>query len=182
MKDPLPSGKTLIFILIVASIASFMSALDGTIVNIALPSIAKVIAGLLLIIGKITDTIGLKKIFLGGFAISATFLPKGLAWVIVFFFHLFMYSASFGSLPFCVLMFIGQKSPDAHIGTSKKYRNEKQICHPKILTRRFFQSVRYAARPFPAFFAIFACLFILSPRYRLLSHFVQVVQAYRSST
>jgi EmrB/QacA subfamily drug resistance transporter len=87
MTDTLPSGKTLIFILIVASIASFMSALDGTIVNIALPSIAKafdlstssvawvstiyllVIAGLLLIIGKITDTIGLKKIFLGGFAI-----------------------------------------------------------------------------------------------------------------
>jgi len=87
MKETLPSGKTLIFILIVASIASFMSALDGTIVNIALPSIAKafdlstssvawvstiyllVIAGLLLIIGKITDTIGLKKIFLGGFAI-----------------------------------------------------------------------------------------------------------------
>lgn len=79
MTDTLPSGKTLIFILIVASIASFMSALDGTIVNIALPSIAKafdlstssvawvstiyllVIAGLLLIIGKITDTLGLKK-------------------------------------------------------------------------------------------------------------------------
>ncbi len=87
MKETLPSGKTLIFILIVASLASFMSSLDGTIVNIALPRIAKafdltttsviwvstiyllVIAGLLLIIGKITDTIGLKKIFLAGFAI-----------------------------------------------------------------------------------------------------------------
>ncbi len=102
MKETLPSGKTLIFILIVASIASFMSALDGTIVNIALPSIAKafdlstssvawvstiyllVIAGLLLIIGKITDTIGLKKIFLGGFAIfvigsfSCWFFPRPL--------------------------------------------------------------------------------------------------------
>lgn len=100
MKDPLPSGKTLIFILIVASIASFMSSLDGTIVNIALPSIAEafdlttssvawvstiyllVIAGLLLIIGKIIDTIGLKKIFLGGFAIfvigsfSCGFFPE----------------------------------------------------------------------------------------------------------
>jgi len=87
MTDTLPSGKNLIFIIIVASIASFMSSLDGTIVNIALPSIGEafnlntssvswvstiyllVMAGLLLIVGKLTDTIGLKKIFLVGFAI-----------------------------------------------------------------------------------------------------------------
>ncbi len=79
MKDPLPSGKTLIFILIVASIASFMSSLDGTIVNIALPSIAEafdlttssvawvstiyllVIAGLLLTIGKLSTPSASKK-------------------------------------------------------------------------------------------------------------------------
>jgi EmrB/QacA subfamily drug resistance transporter len=100
MKDPLPTGKTLILILISASLAAFMSSLDGTIVNIALPSIAEafglttssvawvstiyllVIAGLLLIVGKLTDTIGLKKIFLAGFSIfvigsfSCGFFPE----------------------------------------------------------------------------------------------------------
>jgi EmrB/QacA subfamily drug resistance transporter len=100
MKDALPSGKTLILILISASLAAFMSSLDGTIVNIALPSIAEafslttssvawvstiyllVIAGLLLIVGKLTDTIGLKKIFLAGFSIfvigsfSCGFFPE----------------------------------------------------------------------------------------------------------
>jgi len=100
MNDVLPSGKTLILILISASLAAFMSSLDGTIVNIALPSIAEafglttssvawvstiyllVIAGLLLIVGKLTDTIGLKKIFLAGFSIfvigsfSCGFFPE----------------------------------------------------------------------------------------------------------
>ncbi|MDD2471184.1 MAG: MFS transporter, partial [Methanocorpusculum sp.] len=100
MKETLPSGKTLILILISASLAAFMSSLDGTIVNIALPSIAEafslttssvawvstiyllVIAGLLLIVGKLTDTIGLKKIFLAGFSIfvigsfSCGFFPE----------------------------------------------------------------------------------------------------------
>ncbi|HJJ43867.1 MAG TPA: DHA2 family efflux MFS transporter permease subunit [Methanocorpusculum sp.] len=87
MKESLPTGKSLILIIIVASLATFMSSLDGTIVNIALPSIAEqfglstssvawvstiyllVMAGLLLIVGKLTDTIGLKKIFLAGFSI-----------------------------------------------------------------------------------------------------------------
>lgn len=87
MQDNLPSGKNLILILIAASFASFMSSLDGTIVNIALPSIAEafdlttssvawvstiyflVIAGSLLIVGKLTDLLGLKKIFLVGFSV-----------------------------------------------------------------------------------------------------------------
>ena len=41
MKESLPTGKSLILIIIVASLATFMSSLDGTIVNIALPSIAE---------------------------------------------------------------------------------------------------------------------------------------------
>ncbi|HJJ51417.1 MAG TPA: MFS transporter, partial [Methanocorpusculum sp.] len=100
MKDTLPTGKSLILIIIVASLATFMSSLDGTIVNIALPSIAEqfglstssvawvstiyllVMGGLLLIVGKLTDTIGLKKIFLAGFSIfvigsfACGFLPE----------------------------------------------------------------------------------------------------------
>ncbi|MFA5416675.1 MAG: DHA2 family efflux MFS transporter permease subunit, partial [Methanoregula sp.] len=69
------------------SLASFMSALDGTIVNIALPTISKgfdissstvswvatiyllVMAGCVLIFGKLSDGIGFKKVFLAGFVI-----------------------------------------------------------------------------------------------------------------
>ena len=69
------------------SLASFMSALDGTIVNIALPTISKgfdiststvswvstiyllVMAGCVLIFGKLSDGIGFKKVFLSGFVI-----------------------------------------------------------------------------------------------------------------
>ena len=69
------------------SLATFMSGLDGTIVNIALPTISEafhlssstvswvatsyllVMAGCVLVFGKVADIIGFKKIFLAGFAI-----------------------------------------------------------------------------------------------------------------
>jgi len=69
------------------SLALFMSGLDGTIVNIALPTISEafgvstsavswvatayllVMAGCVLIFGKISDMIGFRKVFLSGFAI-----------------------------------------------------------------------------------------------------------------
>jgi len=69
------------------SLATFMSSLDGTIVNIALPAITEtfhlstttvswvatsyllVLVGCVLVFGKVSDTIGYKKIFLSGFAI-----------------------------------------------------------------------------------------------------------------
>jgi EmrB/QacA subfamily drug resistance transporter len=69
------------------SLALFMAGLDGTIVNIALPTISEafsvstssvswvatayllVMAGCVLIFGKISDMIGFKKVFLAGFAI-----------------------------------------------------------------------------------------------------------------
>lgn len=77
------------FILLISSIslAVFMSALDGTIVNIALPTISEtfgvssstvswvatmyllVITGCVLIFGKISDVIGFKRVFLSGFII-----------------------------------------------------------------------------------------------------------------
>ena len=80
-------GRALTLLLLSASLATFMSALDGTIVNIALPTISEVfhlstssvawvstiyllvMAGCLLIIGKAADVIGFKKIFLTGFAL-----------------------------------------------------------------------------------------------------------------
>jgi EmrB/QacA subfamily drug resistance transporter len=74
-------------LIISISLATFMSALDGTIVNIALPTISEafnvttstvswvstiyllVMAGCVLIFGKISDVIGFKKVFLSGFLI-----------------------------------------------------------------------------------------------------------------
>ncbi|HUH79045.1 MAG TPA: MFS transporter [Methanoregula sp.] len=69
------------------SLATFMSGLDGTIVNIALPAISEafglssstvswvatsyllVMTGCVLVFGKISDVIGFKRIFVSGFAI-----------------------------------------------------------------------------------------------------------------
>jgi EmrB/QacA subfamily drug resistance transporter len=83
--DARKTGFTLLIISI--SLATFMSALDGTIVNIALPTISSafdipastvswvstiyllVMAGCVLIFGKISDEIGFKKVFLSGFLI-----------------------------------------------------------------------------------------------------------------
>lgn len=74
-------------LIISISLATFMSALDGTIVNIALPTISQafnvttstvswvstiyllVMAGCVLIFGKVSDVIGFKKVFLSGFLI-----------------------------------------------------------------------------------------------------------------
>jgi EmrB/QacA subfamily drug resistance transporter len=79
------TGFTLLILSI--SLATFMSALDGTIVNIALPTISEgfdlssstvswvatiyllVMAGCVLIFGKLADGIGFKKIFLAGFVV-----------------------------------------------------------------------------------------------------------------
>ena len=80
--------KSGFFLLVLAvSLASFMAALDGTIVNVALPTISDdfgisssmvswvstayllTMAGCMLIVGKISDRCGYKKIFTGGFVI-----------------------------------------------------------------------------------------------------------------
>ena len=82
--DPHPS----FFLMILSiSLAIFMSSLDGTIVNIALPTISEafsissstvswvatayllVMAGCVLVFGKISDVIGFKKVFLSGFVL-----------------------------------------------------------------------------------------------------------------
>lgn len=83
--DTRKTGFTLLIVSI--SLATFMSALDGTIVNIALPTISSsfnistsmvswvstiyllVMAGCVLIFGKLSDVIGFKKVFLSGFLI-----------------------------------------------------------------------------------------------------------------
>lgn len=83
----LPSKKMIPFIIAASSLAMFMSVLDGTIVNIALPTISAefslssstvawvttiyllVNAGSLFFIGKIINVAGYKKIFLAGFVI-----------------------------------------------------------------------------------------------------------------
>ena len=94
---------------IVAALAAFMSSLDGTIVNIALPTISDifdlpsssvawvstiyllVMAGSLLVVGKLTDIIGYRKIFLtgfvlftlGSFACGSPHHTRGNSWAIV---------------------------------------------------------------------------------------------------
>lgn len=79
--------KDYFLIIIAISLATFMASLDGTIVNIALPTISEsfslssstvswvatmyllVMAGCVLIFGKISDVIGFKRVFLTGFII-----------------------------------------------------------------------------------------------------------------
>ena len=87
-------------LIISISLAIFMSALDGTIVNIALPAISEsfgvsssavswvatayllVMAGCVLVFGKVSDVIGYRKVFLLGFVIftigsfACGFLPE----------------------------------------------------------------------------------------------------------
>ena len=96
--DNRKNGYNLLIISI--SLATFMSALDGTIVNIALPTISSafdvstsmvswvstiyllVMAGCVLIFGKVSDGVGFKKVFLSGFLIftigsfACGFLPN----------------------------------------------------------------------------------------------------------
>jgi hypothetical protein len=87
MENVHPTDKALKLIILSAALAAFMSSLDGTIVNIALPTISDifdlpsssvswvstiyllVMAGSLLIVGKLTDSIGYRKIFLAGFVL-----------------------------------------------------------------------------------------------------------------
>jgi EmrB/QacA subfamily drug resistance transporter len=80
--------KSGFFLLVLSiSLATFMAGLDGTIVNIALPTISEafhvsstivswvatayllVMAGCVLVFGKISDIIGFKRVFLSGFII-----------------------------------------------------------------------------------------------------------------
>jgi len=96
--DPVFSG--LILLIFSISLANFMSAIDGTIVTVALPTISEifgvspgmaswvitsyilVMAGCVLIFGKVSDVIGFKTVFLSGFMIftigsfAAGFLPE----------------------------------------------------------------------------------------------------------
>lgn len=99
-QDPPAARKQSYTLLVVSiSLAVFMSSLDGTIVNIALPTISEVfnvssstvswvstvyllvMAGCVLIFGKVSDAIGFKKVFLAGFFIftlgsfSCGFIP-----------------------------------------------------------------------------------------------------------
>jgi len=82
-----PQTKSYVLLIFSISLATFMSSLDGTIVNIALPAITEafslstttvswvatsyllVLVGCVLVFGKISDTIGYKKIFITGFAV-----------------------------------------------------------------------------------------------------------------
>ncbi|WOF15656.1 MFS transporter [Methanoplanus sp. FWC-SCC4] len=84
------SNSGFLLLIIAISMAAFMSSLDGTIVNIALPTISEafdissgtvswvatsyllVMAGCVLIFGKISDVIGFKRVFLSGFIIFTT--------------------------------------------------------------------------------------------------------------
>ena len=94
-----PAYRGLILLIFSISLANFMSAIDGTIVTVALPTISHVfdvspgvaswvitsyilvMAGCVLIFGKVSDVIGFKTVFLSGFLIftigsfAAGFLP-----------------------------------------------------------------------------------------------------------
>jgi len=84
---PSPVGRSYGLLIFSISLAIFMSSLDGTIVNIALPTISEAfgissstvswvataymlaMAGCILVFGKVSDMIGFRSVFLSGFAI-----------------------------------------------------------------------------------------------------------------
>ncbi|MDO9539259.1 MAG: DHA2 family efflux MFS transporter permease subunit [Methanocalculus sp.] len=100
LQNDVSSNRNYTLLLISISLATFMSALDGTIVNIALPTISEifnlpmasvswvatiyllVLTGCVLIFGKLADRIGFKIIFVSGFLIftigsfSCGFFPE----------------------------------------------------------------------------------------------------------
>ena len=85
--NPVTQGSSFFLMILSISLAIFMSSLDGTIVNIALPTISQafsissstvswvatayllVMAGCVLVFGKVSDIIGFKRVFLLGFIV-----------------------------------------------------------------------------------------------------------------
>jgi len=126
-------------LIISISLATFMSALDGTVVNIALPTISQafdvststvswvstvyllVMAGCVLIFGKVSDTIGFKKVFLGGFLIftigsfACGFLPD-----FIFSFTALVGSRAFQAIGGAMISAIGPAMVTAYIPMDQK--------------------------------------------------------------
>ena len=133
------SDSEINLLIISISLAMFMSALDGTIVNIALPTISSsfnlssstvswvvtiyllVMAGCILIFGKLSDSIGFKKIFLTGFGIftlgsfSCGFLPDLLSS-----FHLLIISRAFQAIGGAMITAIAPAMITAYIPMNQK--------------------------------------------------------------
>ena len=130
-------GFTLLIISI--SLATFMSALDGTIVNIALPTISQsfnvstsavswiptiyllVMSGCVLIFGKVSDVIGFKRVFLVGFAVftAGSFLC-GLLPDLLNSFPVLIGSRAFQALGGAMITAIGPAMVTAFIPMSQK--------------------------------------------------------------
>lgn len=130
--NTLYTGFTLLIVSI--SLANFMSAFDGTIVNVALPTISKifnvlpgtaswlltvyvlVMAGFVLIFGKISDVIGFKKMFLSGFLIfTLGSLACGLLPALFDSFPVFIASRAFQALGASMITAIGPAMVAAYI-------------------------------------------------------------------
>jgi EmrB/QacA subfamily drug resistance transporter len=134
------TGKRGFGLLIISiSLATFMSALDGTIVNIALPTISEafnvttstvswvstiyllVMAGCVLIFGKVSDVIGFKKVFLSGFLIftigsfACGFLPD-----FIYSFSALIGSRAFQAVGGAMITAIGPAMVTAYIPMEQK--------------------------------------------------------------
>ncbi len=137
-----PSGKvtrSTTLLIVSISLATFMSSLDGTIVNIALPTISEsfnvsssavswvstiyllVMSGCVLIFGKVSDVIGFKKVFLTGFMIFTLgsffcgFLPD-----LVYSFRILIGSRAFQGIGGAMITAIGPAMITAYIPMEQK--------------------------------------------------------------
>lgn len=130
-------GFTLLIISI--SLAAFMTALDGTIVNIALPTISEafslststvswvstiyllVISGCILIFGKVSDIIGFRKVFLWGFLLfTAGSLSCGLLPDMLGSFSVLIASRAFQAVGAAMIAAIGPGMITAYLPMSEK--------------------------------------------------------------
>lgn len=140
--EPAPAGipdHGYMLLIVSIALANFMAAFDSTIVTIALPVIAKifslpasmagsvitvyvlVMAALVLVFGKLSDTLGYKRVFLSGFALfTAASVACGLLPELISSFPLFLASRAVQAIGAVMFVSVGPAMIAAYVPMALK--------------------------------------------------------------